>query len=112
TGNSHVGIPLQLSAGQLCDFFQSKRHHSLLNCRGACAKRLCDSKKHGLSPANIPKYQPRSLRGSENTPPPFCHPERSRGISKLISSLIRDVSTSLDMTKGKLPPHCSAATPA
>src|SRR5690348_13942459 len=42
TDNFHVGIPLQFSAAQLCDFFQSKRHNSLLNWRGTCAKRKSD----------------------------------------------------------------------
>ena len=48
-GNFCVGIPLQLSAGQLRDLFQSKRHNSLLNCRGACAKRLSDLEKREVS---------------------------------------------------------------
>src|SRR5205823_1416916 len=52
-GNFCLGIPLQLSAGQLHELFQSKRHNSLLNCRGACAKRLSDLERRELSPPKL-----------------------------------------------------------
>src|SRR5437870_7340568 len=41
-GDFRFGIALEFSAGQFRDLFQSERHTSLLNCRGACAKRLLD----------------------------------------------------------------------
>src|SRR5437762_4398465 len=38
--DSRFRITLEFSAGQFRDLFQSERHSSLLNCRGAYAKRL------------------------------------------------------------------------
>ena len=87
-GDFRFRIALEFSAGQFRDLFQSKCHSSLLNCRGACAKRLSNVLSGGSTIVRARIFAANFKTGGQNDrPTTSCVRQDQSGSDRGISAV-------------------------